>query len=140
MIIGIDFDGTCVTHEFPKIGQDIGAIPVLQALVNQGHDLILFTMRSDTEKIDEQIPLSPHSYLADAVEWFSKNNIDLFGIQTHPTQHRWTTSPKANCQLFIDDAGLGCPVKFDTTLSARHFVDWEKVKRILIRDGVLNDF
>lgn len=24
-IIGIDFDGTVVTHDFPKIGKDIGA-------------------------------------------------------------------------------------------------------------------
>ena len=27
MIIAIDFDGTCVTDEFPKIGKDIGAVP-----------------------------------------------------------------------------------------------------------------
>ena len=47
MIIAIDFDGTCVTHEFPKIGKDIGAIPVLKELTNKGHKLILFTMRSN---------------------------------------------------------------------------------------------
>ena len=46
-IIGIDFDGTCVTHEFPRIGKDIGAVPVLKELIANGHDLILFTMRSD---------------------------------------------------------------------------------------------
>jgi len=28
MEICIDFDGTCVTHEFPKVGKDIGAVPV----------------------------------------------------------------------------------------------------------------
>jgi len=47
MITGIDFDGTCVTHKFPKIGKEIGAVPVLKKLVEQGHRLILFTMRSD---------------------------------------------------------------------------------------------
>ncbi len=26
----IDFDGTCVTHLFPKVGKDIGAAPVLR--------------------------------------------------------------------------------------------------------------
>ena len=25
MYIGIDFDGTCTTHDFPKVGKDIGA-------------------------------------------------------------------------------------------------------------------
>ena len=32
MIIAIDFDGTCVTHDFPRVGSDIGAIPVLKNL------------------------------------------------------------------------------------------------------------
>ena len=27
MDILIDFDGTCVAHEFPKVGKDIGAEP-----------------------------------------------------------------------------------------------------------------
>jgi hydroxymethylpyrimidine pyrophosphatase-like HAD family hydrolase len=47
MIIAIDFDGTCVTHEYPKVGREIGASKVLKELVDSGHQLILFTMRSD---------------------------------------------------------------------------------------------
>ena len=46
MIIAVDFDGTCVKHAYPKIGEDIGAIPVLKQLVNDGHQLVLNTMRS----------------------------------------------------------------------------------------------
>ena len=30
MIIGIDFDGTCVSHEFPLVGNDIGSVSVLK--------------------------------------------------------------------------------------------------------------
>jgi hypothetical protein len=52
MIIAIDFDGTCVTHEYPYIGKDIGAVPVLKELVSSGHQLILFTMRSGKELND----------------------------------------------------------------------------------------
>ena len=33
MEICIDFDGTCVTHEFPKVGKDIGAVSVLKKLL-----------------------------------------------------------------------------------------------------------
>ena len=40
LIFGIDFDGTCVTHEFPNIGKDIGAVPVLRDIVAAGHKLI----------------------------------------------------------------------------------------------------
>lgn len=50
-IIGIDFDGTVVTHDFPKIGKDIGAVPILKRLVDNGHKLILFTMRSDIDEV-----------------------------------------------------------------------------------------
>ena len=49
MIIGIYFDGTCVKHAFPAIGNDIGAIPILKELVDNGHKLILYTMRSDVD-------------------------------------------------------------------------------------------
>jgi hypothetical protein len=40
MVICIDFDGTCVSHEFPAVGKDIGSIPVLKALVENGHKVI----------------------------------------------------------------------------------------------------
>ena len=45
MVIAVDFDGTCVTHDYPAVGKEIGAVPVLKALVQAGHKLILFTMR-----------------------------------------------------------------------------------------------
>ena len=134
MIIGIDFDGTCTTHEFPKVGKDIGAIPILKKLVDYGHQLILFTMRSDidnpTQTSDEILPIGGN-YLTDAVNWFKENNIDLYGIQTNPEQKKWTHSPKAHCQLYIDDAGLGCPLRNDITLSDRPFVNWYLVEQML---------
>ena len=39
MIIAIDFDGTCVYHDYPYVGKDIGAVPVLKELVAAGHKL-----------------------------------------------------------------------------------------------------
>lgn len=114
----VDFDGTVVTHDYPLIGKDIGAIPILKELVRNGHGLILFSMRSGKE-------------LDEAVKWFKNNDIPLYGIQTNPTQHEWTTSPKAYGQLIIDDIGLGCPTKFDLNLSNRKFVDWVKVEQML---------
>lgn len=113
MEICIDFDGTCVTHGYPKVGKDIGAIPVLKALVEAGHKLILFTMRSGEP-------------LKDAVKWFSDNNIPLYGINKNPTQHQWTSSPKAYGQLYIDDAALGVPLTYPE--EGRPYVDWYKVE------------
>ena len=146
MTIAIDFDGTCVTHEYPNVGKDIGAIPVLKKLVDKGHQLILYTMRDGKE-------------LQDAVDWFKENNIELYGIQKNPTQHKWTSSPKCYAELYIDDAALGIPLikndlkfkredflnkyRYSPFLSpvqrngfcyyyvARPYVDWESVKSLL---------
>lgn len=141
MIIAIDFDGTCVSHEFPKVGNDISAVPVLKELVAKGHKLILFTMRSNsfyhTGASDEVPELHKGEFLNDAVKWFVDNDIPLYGIQSNPTQSEWTESPKAYAQLYIDDAALGCPLKYDLKVSKRDFVDWVKVRELLVANNYL---
>jgi hypothetical protein len=139
MIIAIDFDGTCVTHEFPEIGSDIGAVPVLKDLVKNGHHLILFTMRSNNGILPlvttEGIIETSGNFLDDAVNWFKENGIPLYGIQVNPTQSGWTTSPKAYAQLYIDDAAFGCPLIKEP--EERAYVDWVAVKRGLIVQGII---
>lgn len=97
MIIAIDFDGTCVTHEYPRIGKDIGAVPILKQLVKDGHKLILYTMRSGKE-------------LDEAVQWFKDKDIPLYGINENPKQKEWTSSPKVYADVYIDDAAIGAPL------------------------------
>lgn len=132
MTINIDFDGTCVTHDFPRVGKEIGAVPVLKRLVENGHQLILFTMRSDRkdkkETNDPTIQDVTGEFLTDAVNWFKKHDIPLYGIQTNPTQHNWTTSPKSYAELMIDDSSFGCPLRYDIDISKRPFVDWKAVE------------
>ena len=140
MEICIDFDGTCVTHEFPKIGKDIGALPVLRKIVDAGHRIILFTMRSDIEEVtsnDYGIHKQPGKYLTEALEWFTDNDIPLYGINTNPEQFRWTKSPKAYANLYIDDAALGCPLIHNPEISDRAYVDWVKVEEMLKSNGYL---
>lgn len=122
MEIILDFDGTCVTHEFPHIGKDIGAIPVLKKIVENNHKLILFTMRCDSHR---------GNYLSDAINWFKENEIELYGIQTNPTQHTWTTSPKALGNLIIDDTGINIPLLYNPNISNRPYVDWNKIEFLL---------
>jgi len=143
LIFGIDFDGTAVSHEFPKVGNDIGAVPVLKRLVEEGHQLILFTMRSDAkatskEARSEEYPdVAPRNFLSDAVQWFKDNNIPLYGIQENPTQKKWTSSPKPYCHIYIDDAALGCPLTYNEEISDRLFVDWVAVEKYLVSMNVL---
>lgn len=133
MIIAIDFDGTCVTHDYPKVGHNIGAAKVLQKLVNKGHQLILWTMRCDSGVESGLF----ESGLTDAVNWFKENNLPLYGIQKNPTQDSWTKSPKAYAQLYIDDAALGCPLKFNHEISDRPFADWVEIEHILWEKGII---
>lgn len=115
MILGIDFDGTVCDHQFPEIGRPVPlAIVTLQELVVQGHKLILWTMRS--------------GYSLDAaVDWFETNDIPLWGIQRNPEQDSWTCSPKAYCEMFIDDAGFGAPLIQPIGFS-RPCLDWSFVR------------
>lgn len=140
MTINIDFDGTCVTHDFPKVGKEIGAVKVLKRLVENGHQLILFTMRSDRTELkptlDERILDVKGEFLTQAIQWFNRNDIPLYGIQRNPTQLNWTTSPKSYAELMIDDSALGCPLKFDKSISDRPFVDWVLVELYLEKLGL----
>jgi len=124
MEIAIDFDGTCVTHAYPKVGKDIGALDILKKLIENKHNLILYTMRSGKE-------------LDDAINWFKENNIKLYGIQFNPTQKDWTSSNKCYAQLYIDDAALGCPLSIDLTISNRPFVNWVIVESLLLNKGII---
>jgi hypothetical protein len=98
MIIAVDFDGTVVDHRYPDIGPDVpGAREALHKLVNAGHSLILWTMRSEV-------------HLREAVCWYADREIPLFGVNNNPDQGGWTSSPKAYAQVYIDDAAYGCPL------------------------------
>ena len=124
LYIAVDFDGTCVTHDYPRVGKDIGAVPVLKKLTDSGHQLILNTMRSGDE-------------LADAVQWFIDNDIPLYGVNENPSQKSWTLSPKVYAHLYIDDAALGCPLKMDNAVSDRPFVDWDAVEEHLMLNRII---
>jgi len=136
MQIVIDFDGTCVTHEYPDVGRDIGAVPVLKELVEKGHQLILFTMRSD-RVVKTNFGVYQENFLSEAVAWFKENDITLYGIQTDPEQKLWTDSPKAYANIYIDDAALGCPVIHPDNPNERPYADWMAIRRLLNEKGVL---
>ena len=124
MIIAIDFDGTCVTHDYPRIGKDIGAVPVLKELVENGHKIILYTMRWDKE-------------LKEAVQWFENNEIPIWSANENPEQKSWTESNKVYAHIYIDDAGLGVPLMNVSHYSERPFVNWNEVQKWLINNNVI---
>lgn len=124
LIIAVDFDGTCVEHDYPEVGMDVeGAVDVLRELRAKGHRLILFTMRSGS-KLDA------------ATRWFKERKIELWGVNRNPEQKDWTDSVKVFADIYIDDSALGCPIMF-VDGARRPMVNWAKVRTQLEYDGVL---
>lgn len=122
MTIAVDFDGTCVKHKYPSVGEDIGAVPILQKLAKK-NKIILYTMR-------DQNLIDGHNCLAEAVDWFKQNEIPLYGVNENPSQKNWNKSRKVYANLYIDDAALGVPIIIDE--EGNRFVDWNRVEKMLI--------
>lgn len=123
-VIAVDFDGTCVEHNYPAIGMDVeGAVEVLRTLNKHGHRIILNTMRSGQR-------------LEAAVRWFRDRKIELWAVNRNPEQERWTSSPKVYADIYIDDSALGCPLIFLEGVR-RPVVNWSKVRQLLESDGII---
>lgn len=118
MVIAVDFDGTVVTHEYPKIGSSTGAEATLHELIENGHKLILYTMRDGPQ-------------LEEAKKWFEERKIELWAVNNNPEQSSWTNSCKVYANLYIDDAALGIPLIHSSLKGVRPFVDWDKVREML---------
>ena len=63
--IAVDFDGTIVTHEYPKIGTEIPfAIETLKMLIRDHHRLILWSVREG-------------HLLQEAVDWCKERGVEF---------------------------------------------------------------
>ena len=98
MVIGVDFDGTIVTHEYPKIGKEIPfAIDTLKRLQEEGrHQLILWTVREG-------------ELLEEAVNFCKERGLEFYAVNSnYPEGELISGQPrKLNAELFIDDRNLG---------------------------------
>ena len=99
MIIAVDFDGTIVTHEYPKIGKPIPfAIDTLIRLQEERHRIILWTAREG-------------KLLEDAVEYCKKKGLELYAVNSNYPEEQVLTEAlkprKLTVDLFIDDRNLG---------------------------------
>ena len=130
MVVSVDFDGTCVTHEFPKTGKNIGAEIVLKALSEAGHRIICLTMRSE-----EHTHTAGMDTIAAVKKWFKGENIELYAVNDNPEQVNFSNSRKVYANIYIDDQFLGCPLNYNPRYSDRFFVDWcGVVAHLVVRD------
>ncbi len=97
LTIAVDFDGTIVEHDYPRIGREmLFAFDTLKALQRKGHRLILWTYREG--------PL-----LLEAVKYCRGNGIEFYAVnKSYPEDVlSENVSRKINADLFIDDRNVG---------------------------------
>ncbi len=98
MIIAVDFDGTIVTHEYPKIGREIPfAIDTLKRIQEEGHhQLILWTVREG-------------ELLQEAVEYCRAKGLEFYAVNNNYPEGEFIDNQprKLSAELFIDDRNLG---------------------------------
>jgi hypothetical protein len=98
MVIAVDFDGTIVEHEYPKIGK---AIPfsfyVLKKLQEEeGHTLILWTMRKG-------------ALLQEAIDYCAKQGLTFYAHNKNFPEEEFKEgdSRKVSADFYIDDRNVG---------------------------------
>jgi hypothetical protein len=95
--IAVDFDGTIVDHEYPRIGKEkLFAFQTLRELEKLGASLILWTFRTGKE-------------LDEAVEFCKKNGIEFYAVNKNYPEEIFdeTVSRKIDADIFIDDKNIG---------------------------------
>lgn len=114
----IDFDGTLCMKADPEIGHEVpGAFEILKRLKAAGHTLILYTNRTD-ELVDK------------AVEWCKERDFEFDYININGNFDNG--SRKVYAHLYVDDHGCGIPLTYNPQLSDKEFVDWYRVKDLLL--------
>ena len=98
MVISVDFDGTIVEHRYPSIGKELPfAIDTLRKLAEEGHRLILWTVREG-------------QYLDDAVEFCRSRGLEFYAVnRDYPEEekeHNQHFTRKLKADLWIDDRNL----------------------------------
>lgn len=96
MIIAVDFDGTIVEHDYPKIGQSIPfAIETLLKLQGEGHILLLWTFRTGSQ-------------LQEALDYCEGKGLRFYAAnKNHPDEDETKAPRKLNADIFIDDRNVG---------------------------------
>lgn len=97
MKIAVDFDGTIVDHEYPKIGKTkLFAFETLKALQKRGDTLILWTFRTGKE-------------LQEAIDFCKQNGVEFYAANKNYPEEVFddSISRKIEADVFIDDRNVG---------------------------------
>ena len=131
MNIYLDFDGTVVEHDYPRIGKlNPYALEVIKKLQDVGHTIILNTMRVEFND----------GTLEEAIDFINLNE-EIAGInisrytenKIHP--RRWNLD-KIESEIYIDDIAANIPL-IKASMVNGFMVDWAKIESQLMAKGLM---
>ncbi|ANW97518.1 hydrolase [Wenyingzhuangia fucanilytica] len=111
-IIAVDFDGTIVKDEYPKIGApQLFAFETLKKLQESGYRLILWTLR-EGKSLDE------------AVAFCKKQGIEFYAVNKNYPEEVVNDKAirKLHADIFIDDRNVG------------GFIGWGRIYQLFFND------
>lgn len=100
MTIAVDFDGTIVEHNYPKIGAERPfATDTLKMLIRDHHKLILWTVREG-------------ELLKEAVDWCRARGVEFYAInREYPEEtkrnNQYYSRKLSEVDIWIDDRNIG---------------------------------
>ncbi len=143
MKIYLDFDGTVVEHQYPKMGKsNFGCLEVIKKLQDAGHEIILNSYRADCNNgtleeaqklLNEQCfkllkdPALLNEFQIKPITKYARNKLI-------PGNWDWNFFKSGNV-MFIDDKSSGIPLK-KAVWSHGWMVDWEIVDAQFIEHGI----
>lgn len=132
--IFLDFDGTLVEHEYPKIGRcNFGCVEIVKKLQEAGHKVLLNTMRckfkdGTLEKAEEWLKNSWRVVVnRDLRDNFQLDHIESTTEKHSPSYWDWDFF-KANDLIIIDDQTRDIPLK-RAVMTNGWMVDWEALDK-----------
>jgi Fe-S cluster assembly iron-binding protein IscA len=100
LIFAIDFDGTIVTNDFPKMGDLMpNAKEVINTLYDSGHTILVWTCRSFDKNTEANI--------YDVANFLGKSQLKVHGINVNAESVEFNPFPKIYADIYIDDRQLG---------------------------------
>lgn len=144
MIVYVDFDGTIVEHEYPKIGRcNFGCFEVMKKLQDNGHTVILNTYRADANDgtLEKAVELvNERSWML--LKTGRDDSFKLLPILSTASKiqpHGWDLKRAVEIgELHIDDNAYNTPLK-PAAMTHGKIVDWDVVEEQLYEFGILND-
>lgn len=144
MIVYLDFDGTVVEHEYPKMGRcNYGCFEVIKKLQDSGHSIILNTYRADINDgtLQKALDYINHSSAFLVKDRTQRGNLKLEEINMFLPEkeypHRWNIEGmKHTNKIFIDDLAKNIPLK-KCVMARGNMVDWDEVEKQLTEAGII---